>query len=297
MRKFFEKSLKNSGEIFEQEIFRNRVENLFIEKSLRYTRSSPIRICEKDLLPVFGEELDFDALKFSRVFKIDSAIKRDEMRKKVDERVTHFLKIMRNMDESEFRSFKNQCSDERSIFYKSFFLKLSQMEPQLNPALKNLMERKDIKGSIRLFENMMVQMEKSYFPELGKEKKEKEEVKDSTLEMFLLDLNSGKTDYLLDRLAILDERLSKESDTSTESELFLLKNLFKFIRGRGVMPMKKIGKRFSGNLYSVMDGEYEGTPFQGDEVKELVVERAGWRFMSRVISAPLYREVISETDI
>ncbi|MGL5982244.1 MAG: hypothetical protein ACRCZR_02860 [Cetobacterium sp.] len=125
---------------------------------------------------------------------------------------------------------------------------------------------------------------------IGTEEIEENLEVDSFIEFFR-NLNSSKTDYLVDKLALLVKDL--ENDSTKERELFLLKNLFNFFKNNGLTPIKKLKSESSlyVGLKDIEDGEYIGQPFLEDEKKNVVIERMGWRYKNIQISPIVYKEI------
>lgn len=279
MKKYFLEALKETVPLKEGEEKRNEIDSLFIEKSLKFPKSSPMKIKEMDILKEFGESAEiFDPLKFARLFRLDSEIKR----KAVKEERDALIKELKIFLESKNPESLKRLKEFNGIYvtYKAFILDLKNHFPELEDTLKELSKRIDVRASKKIYTDLIKSMSQSPLnPE-------------DSIEKFVLEINSGKTDYLLDKLNVLSITLSDKSEN--ENELFLLKNLFKFFRGMGIMPIKKMGEILEINVEGVSDGEYEGTPFTQGEIKKIKIARSGWIYRGKVISLPLYIEIKKE---
>ncbi|MGL6101164.1 MAG: hypothetical protein ACRC0G_16260, partial [Fusobacteriaceae bacterium] len=178
------------------------------------------------------------------------------------------------------------------VTYKAFLIELGNIIPEYKYILRNLLKLKDIKDCREIVENLFKFMDdkNKELKNIGTEEIEENLEVDSFIDFFR-SLNSSKTDYLIDKLAILVKDL--ESDSTKERELFLLKNLFNFFKNSGLIPIKKLKSESSlyVGLKDIEDGEYIGQPFLEDEKKNVVIERMGWRYKNIQISPIVYKEI------
>lgn len=122
------------------------------------------------------------------------------------------------------------------------------------------------------------------------ENKDPQSIKDEVLIKFFSDINSGRTDYILDKLNELVIGFEKNDEIG--KEFFILKNLFKFFKLQGLVPIKTFGTEFVGKLKDIEDGEYQGTEFiDCNDEKKIRIERSGWKYKNKIISNICYREV------
>lgn len=122
------------------------------------------------------------------------------------------------------------------------------------------------------------------------ENKDQQSIKDEILIKFFSDINSGRTDYILDKLN--DLVIGFEKNDEIGKEFFILKNLFKFFKLQGLVPIKTFGTEFVGKLKDIEDGEYQGTGFiDCNDEKKIRVERSGWKYKNKIISNICYREI------
>lgn len=289
MKRYLENITKDLRMLEPKLIYGNRIDNAFIENSLKKFEKSPDGIKERELVNLFGTDaLKVDVLKFARIFRMDTPKLREEIKNERDELVEKFIKSLSNKE----IVLRDLLKDKKLYYitYKAFLIEIGNRKVELKESLTKIVENKDVKGCKKIVEDLFKFQDMKNLKESTKELEESPEVKE--LVDFFKELNSRKTDYLLDRLAFLVKEL--ESDESKEKEMFLLKNLFKFFRSVGLNPIKKYGDNFEVTLKEIEDGEYIGEPFKELESKEVNFERVGWRYGKVQISPVVYKEIKKE---
>lgn len=289
MKRYLEKLAKNLKSIDSKMIYENKIDNAYVDISLRKIEKSPDRIRDNELFDIFGEEiLNINILKFARIFKMDSKPKRERIKNERDELINLYLNSFykKEIVLTDFLKSRNVSY----VSYKAFLIEISNMKLEIKDSLVKIIENTNVKGCKKIVEDMFKFQDMHNLRENTRELEESFEGEE--LVQFFKKLNSRKTDYLLDRLAFLVKEL--ESDESKEKEMFLLKNLFKFFRSVGLSPIKKYGDNFEVTLKEIEDGEYIGEPFKDLESKEVNLERLGWRYGKVQISPIVYKEIKKE---
>ncbi|MGL5901795.1 MAG: hypothetical protein ACRCZO_03855 [Cetobacterium sp.] len=289
MKKYLENVAQNIKVLEPKLIYGNQIDNAFIEKSLENFEKSPNRIKERELFNIFGEDiLKIDVLKFARIFKMDTPRCREEIKNETANLVQKFIESLNDKEIILVDLLK-----EKRIYYvsyKAFLIQIAKIKPELKDSLNKILENLNVKSCKKIVEDLFKFQDMQRLKETAQELEESSEAKE--LINLFKDLNSRKTDYLLDRLAFLVKEL--ESDETKEKEMFLLKNLFKFFRSVGLNPIKKYGDNFEVTLKDIQDGEYIGEPFEELEKKEVNFERLGWRYGRVQISPIVYKEIKKE---
>lgn len=260
----------NSLVIDEESLKKNIRDNVFLEESLKNPDVSPKEI-EKELLR--GKHQKFDAIRFTRIFRMDSPIKRKKIIEERDKLLNLFLSSSFNQ---EIKNMKIS-----NVTYKVFLLELGERVPEIKEILKEILKRVNMKEASEIVKTLFEIKEQS-----------EEKIEEKSLIDFFKELNSRKTDFLLDKLFFLIKEL--ENDSNKQKELFLLKNLFNYFKSLGLRPIKKDEKDLLVSLKEIEDGEYLGEPFKENELKKVNIERLGWRYRNIQISQVLYREVKKE---
>lgn len=289
MKKYLENVAQNIKVLEPKLIYGNQIDNAFIEKSLENFEKSPNRIKERELFNIFGEDiLKIDVLKFARIFKMDTPRCREEIKNETANLVQKFIESLNDKE-----IILADLLKEKRIYYvsyKAFLIQIAKIKPELKDSLNKILENLNVKSCKKIVEDLFKFQDMQRLKETTQELEESSEAKE--LINLFKDLNSRKTDYLLDRLAFLVKEL--ESDETKEKEMFLLKNLFKFFRSVGLNPIKKYGDNFEVTLKDIQDGEYIGEPFEELEKKEVNFERLGWRYGRVQISPIVYKEIKKE---
>ncbi|WP_294093402.1 hypothetical protein [uncultured Cetobacterium sp.] len=289
MKKYLENVAQNIKVLEPKLIYGNQIDNAFIEKSLENFEKSPNRIKERELFNIFGEDiLKIDVLKFARIFKMDTPRCREEIKNETANLVQKFIESLNDKE-----IILADLLKEKRIYYvsyKAFLIQIAKIKPELKDSLNKILENLNVKSCKKIVEDLFKFQDMQRLKETAQELEESSEAKE--LINLFKDLNSRKTDYLLDRLAFLVKEL--ESDETKEKEMFLLKNLFKFFRSVGLNPIKKYGDNFEVTLKDIQDGEYIGEPFEELEKKEVNFERLGWRYGRVQISPIVYKEIKKE---
>ncbi|MGL5202988.1 hypothetical protein [Cetobacterium sp.] len=289
MKKYLENVAQNIKVLEPKLIYGNQIDNAFIEKSLENFEKSPNRIKERELFNIFGEDiLKIDVLKFARIFKMDTPRCREEIKNETANLVQKFIESLNDKE-----IILADLLKEKRIYYvsyKAFLIQIAKIKPELKDSLNKILENLNVKSCKKIVEDLFKFQDMQTLKETAQELEESSEAKE--LINLFKDLNSRKTDYLLDRLAFLVKEL--ESDETKEKEMFLLKNLFKFFRSVGLNPIKKYGDNFEVTLKDIQDGEYIGEPFEELEKKEVNFERLGWRYGRVQISPIVYKEIKKE---
>lgn len=272
IEKYLVKKLQelNNVVIDEETLKKYERDNVFLEESLKNPEVSPKEI-EKEFLR--GKYPKIDPIRFTRIFRIDSPIKRKKIISERDKLLNLFLS---SSFEQKVEEMKNS-----NVTSKVFLLELGERVPELKEILKNILKRVNMKEASEIVKTLF---------EIKEQMKEK--VEEKSLIDFFKELNSRKTDFLLDKLFFLVKEL--ENDSNKQKELFLLKNLFNYFRSLGVRPIKKDEKNLLVSLKDIEDGEYLGESFKENELKKVNIERLGWRYRNIQISPVLYREVKKE---
>lgn len=289
MKKYLENVAQNIKVLEPKLVYGNQIDNAFIEKSLEKFEKSPNGIKERELFDIFGEDiLKIDVLKFARIFKMDTPRCREEIKNETANLVQKFIESLNDKE-----IILADLLKEKRIYYvsyKAFLIQIAKIKPELKDSLNKILENLNVKSCKKIVEDLFKFQDMQRLKETTQELEESSEAKE--LIQLFKDLNSRKTDYLLDRLAFLVKEL--ENDETKEKEMFLLKNLFKFFRSVGLNPIKKYGDNFEATLKDIQDGEYIGEPFKELEKKEVNFERLGWRYGRVQISPIVYKEMKKE---
>ncbi|MGL6168940.1 MAG: hypothetical protein ACRC0Y_11695 [Fusobacteriaceae bacterium] len=289
MKKYLENIAQNIKELEPKFIYGNQIDNAFIENSLNKFEKSPNAIKERELYNIFGEDvLKIDVFKFAHTFKMDTPKCREEIKKETAHLVQKFLESSNNKEIVLIDLLK-----EKRIYYisyKAFLIEIAKRRLDLKDSIKKILENLNVRSCKKVVEDLFKFQDMERLKETAQELEESLEAKE--LINFFKDLNSRKTDYLLDRLAFLVKELEK--DETKEKEMFLLKNLFKFFKSLGLNPIKRSGDNFQVTLKEIQDGEYIGEPFKDFESKEVNFERLGWRYRTIQISPIVYKEIKKE---
>ncbi|MGL5356003.1 MAG: hypothetical protein ACRDAQ_05565 [Cetobacterium sp.] len=291
MKEFLEKLLKDTRRVEKRKMDSYKFDNTFIEFSLIDTRKLADEIVANNLVKFFGDKAkDKDYNRFAVTFKMDSKLRRDQVKLERDSMIGEFKKSIEGKNDNLIDTYK----DVKVLFvtYKAFLIELGNIIPEYKYILRNLLKLKDIKDCREIVENLFKFMDdkNKELKNIRTEESEENLEVDSFIEFFR-NLNSSKTDYLVDKLALLVKDL--ENDSTKERELFLLKNLFNFFKNNGLTPIKKLKSESSlyVGLKDIEDGEYIGQPFLEDEKKNVVIERMGWKYRNVQISPIVYKEI------
>lgn len=123
------------------------------------------------------------------------------------------------------------------------------------------------------------------------------EAEKSAVSDFFIKLNSAKYGTILDSFVVVENKLSeiKKLNIKLPNQLVVLpiifKQLLKFTKDIGITPIDTIGRTFQAKYMDIALMNYNGEPFiDDDEVKNMEIEKSGWKFEDIVISAPTVKE-------
>lgn len=313
MQKYFERVSKAQKRISEEMKVKNEMDNIMIQKSLEVPKLYPEEIKKKFIFERFGTQSnEYNSAHFAKMFRIDNLKGKDILKEEVGFIMNSLDKVENGQDKEILKELKEK--NFKYVTYKAFLLEMrkNNKNTRLNHSLRILSKVISIKESKEVFQGLLEYLEKKLEgkkneiteekgTESEKEKVPKEienkerteqpqkEKSEEQVPTFFTEINSSKTDYLMDKLLNLVNRLENQQDR--EEEFFLLKNLLKFLKNQGLSPIKKIGEELQVKLKDLEFGEYIGTPFELEEEKRVKIERAGWRYKREVISPILYSEI------
>ncbi|MGL5126074.1 MAG: hypothetical protein ACRC6U_08880 [Fusobacteriaceae bacterium] len=269
-----------------------KLDNAFIEFSLEDTRKTSDEIVKNHIQRLFGnqsKEKDFN--KFASIFKIESKLQKDKVKLERDFMLKEFESSFIDKNVNLTESYKN--IKVSFLTYKAFLIELGNKNKEYKGLLRVILQRTSIRDSKDIVENLFKFRDNENLKLNTKESLESSEIY-NFIELFQ-NLNSNKTDYLLDKLYFLIKEI--ENDSTKEKEFFLLKNLFRFFKSVGLNTIKKSNDEIEVYLKDIEDGEYIGEAFLELEKKKVIIERMGWKYKNTIISPVVYREIKIKKEV
>ncbi len=155
-----------------------------------------------------------------------------------------------------------------------------------------LFEIGNYQNTIEVLQSMLDDLKES-IDEVSKEA-EKSAVSD-----FFIRLNSAQYGTILDSFVVVENKLNeiKKLNIKLPNQLVVLpiifKQLLKFIKDIGITPIDTIGRIFEAKYSDIAVMNYNGEPFMDDdEVKNMEIQKCGWKYQDIIISAPTVKEKI-----
>ena len=154
------------------------------------------------------------------------------------------------------------------------------------------LERDQYRSSLKLIEKNMDDL-------LERIKEETENIANEQIRDFFVSLNSGKYGNFLDKMPLTEEtlkdirrnNLDRDLPQEVKRVLIFIKAVLKFINDQGITPIRPINEVFEGTAEDIAKMDYSGSPFIGNEKKELKIVASGYKYKDMVISIPKVEEV------
>lgn len=152
-------------------------------------------------------------------------------------------------------------------------------------------EIENYKNTIEILQSVLDDLKDS-IDDVAKEAEKK------AVSSFFVKLNSPQYGNILDNLLIVENKLKEVRNLNSilPNQLIALpiifKQLVKFVKDVGIMPIDLIGRNFEAAYRDIDLMNYNGDPFMNDdEIKNMEIQKCGWKYEDIIISMPTVKEL------